>query len=108
MTPATDPDTASVPEPPPAAAEQTQTFVQVYLVDLHCLACGRDAGLLETQSWQCASPVLFRPTGAHDVLSIPDWRRLRCDVCNGNVYADEIHSVRVYPALSPDELDVPR
>lgn len=97
-----------MPAARPSPAEKRRPFVVVYLVDLRCLACGRDIHVLEARNWPCTSTVLFRRGKTEPLLSFTDWRRLRCEVCSGNVYADEIRSTRVYPALSRDELDVPR
>jgi hypothetical protein len=103
-----EPDPTFVPDARPVPVADTRKCVFVYLVDLRCLASGRDVGVLEARSWPCAGPVLFRARAAQPVVAVPEWRRLRCEVCRGNVYADEIHSLRVYPALSRDDLDVPR
>ena len=78
------------------------------MVDPRCLACGRDTGVLESRAWPWAGPVLLRPSDGHVTMTVCDWSRLRCAVGNGNVYADEIRIRRVYPALSPDDLEVPR
>lgn len=83
-------------------------YTNLYLVELCCLACGRDCGVLESRVWPWASPVLLRPSDGQVPMMVCDLSRLRCAVCNGNVYADEVRIRRVYPALSPEELDIPR
>jgi hypothetical protein len=84
------------------------SFVRVYLVELRCLACGRGIGVLETGVWPTARPVLLRVDRGERAQTVPDWTRLRCAVCNGNAVVDEISSLRVYPALSREDVDVPR
>jgi hypothetical protein len=104
----------SVPEPSTSTGGQAlpdvsaPSFVRVYLVELRCLACGRDIGVLETHVWPTARPVLIRVDRGERAQTVPDWTRLGCVVCNGNAVVEEISSMRVYPALSPEELDVPR
>ena len=85
-------------------------YTTLYVVELCCLACGRDSGVLESRVWPWAGPVLLRPSDGQVAMTVCDWSRLRCAVCNGNVYAyaDEVRIRRVYHALSPDELDLPR
>ena len=91
------------------AAEKTgRRFVVVHLVELKCLACGRGIGMLQAPSWPCFGSVLFQAVDNHSIIPVSDWRRLRCAVCGGNVYADEVRSIRVYPALSREDLDIPR
>ena len=85
-----------------------QDFQRIYLVDLRCLACGRDVGLVQSRSWPCGGAVLLRPGGQQTLICVARWWSLRCAECNGNVYADEVRTARLYPSLSRDELDTPR
>ncbi len=94
--------------PGPASVRSGRRFVVVHLVELKCLACGRAIGILEASRWPCIGPVLFQAARTHTLVSVADWTRLRCAVCGGNVYADEADTARVYPALSKEELDIPR
>ncbi len=94
--------------PGPASVRSGRRFVVVHLVELKCLACGRAIGMLEARCCPCVGPVLFQAAGTHTLVSVADWRRLRCAVCGGNVYADEEDTTRVYPGLSKEELDIPR
>jgi hypothetical protein len=83
-------------------------YVRVFVVEMKCLACGREAGLIASNWWPTFSRVLFQATGAHSVQAVPDWSQLGCAICCGYLYADAITSKRVYAPLSRDDLDVPR
>jgi hypothetical protein len=53
-------------------------------------------------------PAFLRSAGASSGLLISDWTRLRCAICGGAVYADEVRTVRQYPPVSWDDFDRPR
>jgi hypothetical protein len=75
----------------------------VFRVELRCLACGRDIGVLETPRWPTCGRCLFKASVADSAICLPDWSRLRCSVCRGNVYADEVRTIRKYPPVAWDD-----
>jgi hypothetical protein len=75
----------------------------VFRVELRCLACGRDIGVLETPRWPTRGPCLFKASIADSAICLSDWPRLRCSVCRGNVYADEVRTIRKYPLVAWDD-----
>jgi hypothetical protein len=83
-------------------------YVRVFVVEMKCLACGREAGFIASNRWPTFGRVLFQSAGAPSVQTVPEWSRLRCALCRGYLYADAITSKRVYPSLSREDLDVPR
>ena len=84
----------------------------VFHVELRCLLCGRDCGIVELARWPSLGPALLRTDNHSSVgasaISVRDWSRLRCRICGGNVYADEVMMYRIYPRVSWDDLDPPR
>ncbi len=80
----------------------------VILVELRCLLCARTIGSLEAERWLALGPMLFRPAGVDHPVWITDWRRIRCALCGGNSYPDEVTTVRVYPPIRWDDSDRPR
>jgi hypothetical protein len=58
-------------------------------VELVCLMCNRDIGILECSAWPTYGPVALRQPKTPPVL-VGDWRRLRCGTCRGAAIPDEI------------------
>jgi len=85
-----------------------RAYVRVFVVEMKCLACGREAGLIASNRWPTFGRVLFQAAGARSLQTVLDWSRLRCALCRGYLYADAITSKRVYPSLLPEDLDVAR
>ena len=76
----------------------------MFRIDVRCLACGRLEGTLEVDRWPTAGPCLFQT--AHPsvpVVEVAAWTALRCSTCRGNVYADDIRAVRIYPPVAWDD-----
>jgi hypothetical protein len=86
----------------------TSPPITLFLVDLECLQCGRLAGTFKSRNWPSRGTVEFHPAGQRHSVAVTNWSQLRCDVCGGNVYADEVKTTRLYPQLSRDDLDLPR
>lgn len=92
----------------PQTSPVGRPYVRVFTIELWCLACGSQIGVLRTTRWPSFGPFLFQQEGAERHIAIGDWTRLRCVSCRGNPYLDGIRSRRVYQRLRPDELDVPK
>jgi hypothetical protein len=73
--------------------------VVVFHVELACLLCGRALGALQIRRWPSRGPATFRPIGPSPACQLADWCRLRCLVCGGNIFPDEVEAVRVYPPV---------
>ena len=63
-------------------------------VDLACLLCGREMGILETSKWPEFGAVVWRRPRLPDVILL-DWRRLRCANCGGAAMPSDISSRRL-------------
>lgn len=83
--PLESPSAADHTSPPLLPARRRVRFV----VDLGCLMCGRDLGVLQSDTWPTYHPVLLRQTGAPPA-QVADWRRLRCAVCGGAAIPTEV------------------
>ncbi len=73
--------------------------IVVFHVELACLLCGRALGTLQIRQWPSRGPGTLRPIGPTPACQLADWCRLRCLVCGGNIYPDEVEAVRVYPPV---------
>jgi len=71
------------PSPPPARRRVR------FSVDLGCLLCGRDIGVLQTDTWPAYRGVVLRQAGSPP-LPVADWRRPRCAVCGGAAMAADV------------------
>ena len=88
-----NPPTSSLPESvsnesPVAQPRPDRSFTRVK-VELSCLMCGRDFGVLECETWPVYERVVLRESPRRKSL-IADWRRLRCAVCGGAAMPGEI------------------
>ena len=59
-----------------------------FSVELGCLLCARDVGVLESSAWPSCVGSLLRP--AMPAVVVPDWHQLRCDTCGGSVIPMEV------------------
>ena len=59
-----------------------------YSVELCCLLCARDVGVLESDRWPSCSGTLLRPQ--LQVVQVPDWHHLRCETCGGSIIPEEM------------------
>jgi hypothetical protein len=100
-------DSASSAPPQPGQSSSSDPIV-VFGVDLGCLLCGRTIGTFETRRWPWFGPVVLRPPHEAPAVSVANWSRLRCLTCGGNVYPDEVRTVKRYPFVSLDDLELPR
>ena len=82
--------TADCTSPPPLPASRRVRF----MIDLGCLMCGRDLGVLQADSWPTYRPVVLSQAGA-PAAQVADWRRLRCAVCGGAAIPAEVSCQRV-------------
>ena len=97
----TDADiSANTPTPTPV--------IRLFTIELWCLACGAQLGVLLTNCWPSFGPFHFQATGADQRLLVGNWTRLRCAAWGGNPYVDGVRSRRVYPHLRPEDFDLPR
>src|SRR6266536_2287254 len=59
-----------------------------FSVELGCLLCARDVGVLECAAWpSCAGTLLCRGMPA---VAVSDWHQLRCDTCGGSIIPVEV------------------
>ena len=58
-------------------------------VELACLMCGREFGMLESEVWPNYGRVVLHLLTSRSIL-ITDWRRLRCTTCGGAGMPGEI------------------
>ena len=81
--------------------------ILVFRVELVCLLCADNIGVLETRRWPSLGPAMLH-AGGQPPMSVVNWSRLHCERCGGNVYADEVSTSWVYPPEAWQELDRPR
>ena len=65
------------PAPPTSRSSTTPRVTTRVDVELACLMCGRDLGMLESEVWPNYGPVVLHLSASPSIL-INDWRRLRC------------------------------
>ena len=86
-----------------AQATPTPTPVRrrVFVAEIVCLLCGREAGTATAEQWPPTGPILFQPPDAQAPTPVRAWWRLRCPVCGGNTAADEVttRTVRLEPVI---------
>jgi hypothetical protein len=71
---------------------RTESFIRIS-VELNCLMCGRELGVLECGAWpEFGAAILHRPCFPNVIVL--NWRGLRCSVCAGAVVPSEIVSRR--------------
>jgi len=63
---------------------------RLFVAEIVCLLCGREAGTAAAEQWPPTGPILFQPPGAPNATLIHTWWRLRCCVCDGNTAASEV------------------
>ena len=83
-TPITDRST-----PPTSRSSTTPRVATRVDIELTCLMCGRDLGMLESEVWPNYGSVVLHLSRSRSVL-ITDWRRLRCSCCGGAAMPGEI------------------
>jgi hypothetical protein len=83
-TPITDRST-----PPTSRSSTTPRVATRVDIELTCLMCGRDLGMLESEVWPNHGSVVLHLSRSRSVL-ITDWRRLRCSCCGGAAMPGEI------------------
>jgi hypothetical protein len=87
------------------SAQATESTVpvrrRVFVAEIGCLLCGREAGVAVSQHWPPAGPILLQAPGAQTTTLVRAGWRLRCGVCGGNTAANEVRTrtVRLEPAI---------
>ena len=79
-------DRSTPPTPRSSTSARVATRVDI---ELTCLMCGRDLGMLESEVWPNYGSVVLHLSRSRSVL-ITDWRRLRCSCCGGAAMPGEI------------------
>ena len=102
MTP-TNPHTPITDRPaPPTSRSSTTPRISTRVdVELACLMCGRDLGMLESEVWPNYGAVVLHLPRSRSIL-ITDWRRLRCTTCGGAAMPGEITNRLVRTEASLD------
>ena len=59
-------------------------------VQLNCLLCVRELGLLQTATWPARGRATFRATGTTTAVIMTELTSVRCSVCGGSAVADVI------------------
>jgi hypothetical protein len=77
------------PAPPTSRSSTTPRISTRFDVEIGCLMCGRDLGMLESEVWPNYGSVVLHLSRSRSVL-ITDWRRLRCSCCGGAAMPGEI------------------
>lgn len=99
----------SAPKSTPARrAPVSSSRSRMFVVELVCLWCARQLGTLESAVWPSVLPVRLNRPG-FPTVTIPDWRRLRCETCGGAAVTDEVSElvIRNEPRIDWDS-DKPR
>lgn len=103
------PTPSSVNTAPSAAADQaeaaspsprsTRRRITRFTVELSCLLCARDMGVLQSPVWPTCAGRLLRP--GLRAVDVPDWHHLRCGTCGGSVIPVEVirQVVRMEPSI---------
>jgi hypothetical protein len=73
----------------------------VFVAEITCMLCGREAGNAIADRWPPTGPILFQPPDAQTAMVVRAWWRLRCAVCAGNTAAVEVatRTVRMEPVI---------
>jgi hypothetical protein len=59
-----------------------------FIIELSCLQCARELGVLQSATWPTTAGRLLRP-GVPD-MEVSDWRRLHCAPCGGSAVPVEV------------------
>ncbi len=87
---------------PPTSRSSTTSRVATRVdIELTCLMCGRDLGMLESEVWPNYGSVVLHLSRSRSIL-ITDWRRLRCTTCGGAAMPGEITHRLVRTEVSLD------
>lgn len=91
---ATDRQEAASPSP-----RSTPRHTTRFTIELSCLLCARDLGVLRSAVWPTCAGRLLRP--GFRAVDVPDWHHLRCDTCGGSVIPIEVmrHLIRIQPSI---------
>ena len=59
-----------------------------FSIEIGCLLCARDVGVLECAAWPSCAGILLRR--AMPAVMVSDWHQLHCDTCGGSVIPVEV------------------
>jgi len=77
------------PSTPPNSGSSAGTRHTQLEIELSCLMCGRELGILESDAWPAYGQMVLRHSHRRAVL-ITDWVQLRCSNCGGAAMPGEI------------------
>jgi hypothetical protein len=79
----------------------------VFTIELSCLLCAREAGVLQSPIWPACAGSFLRP--GVPAVHPTDWHHLRCETCGGSVLPSEVTRMVVHSEPPIDWLaDRPR
>src|SRR5438309_223881 len=81
-------------QPPPSPRRSIR-----FSIEIGCLLCARDVGVLECTAWPSCAGMLLRR--AMPAVMVSDWHHLHCDTCGGSVIPVEVTRrwIRNEPAI---------
>ena len=70
--------------------DSTKPSIRTILVaDVKCYLCGDVSGTVESDRQPMPRSVMYRKAGEEKAAPVVDWRRLRCERCQGPIFLDE-------------------
>jgi hypothetical protein len=79
-----------------------------FVIELGCLQCGRDVGILKSDAWPSCGPFVLQRK-AQPAVRITDWRVIRCAACGGSAIPGEVTTRPIYENVQVDwNTDKPR
>ena len=73
------------------------TFKSRLVADVKCYFCGHVAGSVQSEDVNQPRWTTFRRPGEGEAKRLRDWRQIKCQVCGGPTYLDEVRMVRERP-----------
>ena len=64
------------------------------IADAKCYLCGHVCGTVQGEHPSQPRWSIFRPADRSESVRLRDWRQLRCQICGGPTYLDEVQVVR--------------
>jgi hypothetical protein len=75
---------------PTDSTNSTKPAIRTILVaDVKCYLCGGISGVVESDQQPIPRSVMYRKAGEEQAHQIVDWRRLRCERCQGPIFLDD-------------------
>lgn len=72
----------------PEASGSRPVLKRLLVAELKCYLCGASAGRIESERQPMPPSVILRRDGDANGVRVLDWRRLRCERCQGRVYLE--------------------